>query len=718
MLPQSVKADIEALLQKAANENLVSSCKAAMKILTEYGLVYECKVHSKYVGVHESNRDGFGVSGNAVANLASQIFHLGFDYSEVRAVAVEIDDASRDSCTKFNRKMCEGSSGTLAPVDVALKFASLQGSHTNQVLRCIHYGVKHFDEAMTEAGCLSVSKISLRDRLFAEAVKEGLVWTIISTEAVRLFPTLPALIQASGNAAGQVAQGEHEIQTMRKVLNAWYAEKALLPEGHLVDFAKVRSRTLASANAHGDAIPWMYAFLLKYCGGSNAEFLKHTENYVRQHCSMNVKLGSGVYQALSADCKAITSPLINLRHAIIKLAYSSNSVSKAEVTKLLNATDKELLGKICLSEQLMIDCRQRLSQSNGPVGLDDLFHRMSIDMVKLLLGKKTMTKRYERLESIAHDFVADMASSLGTSVDSPYKDHAVVAEPIKEPSSNSGASKHTHLDMTEMTADGRVANGSKMLLAAGFTVGCNVKRSDGAAAILAEVTDDRVKLKTAHDVVCSMDITSFLKEAWSVFTPKSGPEVVDASKLNVKDCLEYSAAVMKARILLELDALTQKHQKCVDRIKVFNKPKNVQVVDHIAKGQLVLVPTTTRILHKPGDLSSRVADVVYVGNVKNDVQFWLMAPAGAENSFVAGFWHVQFTSEIDKANMEMFDVKTSIDKLTIPALRNSVKVSPGDALLVYKRFEKKQKFKELGSDVPASTASLSDPKKKAKRSCA
>lgn len=716
MLPASVKSAIDSLLQKAENSNMVSSCKSVMKMLTEHGLVFECKVHSKYIGVHPSNRDGFGVSGNAVASLASQIYHLGFDFGEIRAIAVEIDDASRDQITQFNKQMCAGSSETLAPVDVALKFASLQGSHTNQVLKAIHYGVKHADESMTEAGFLSVSKIGLRDPLFAQAVKEGLSWTIISTEAIRIFPSLPGLIQASGNAAGQVAQGEHEVQTMRKVLNAWYTEKGLLPEGHLVDFTRVRARVMASANAHAETIPWMYSFLLKYGGGKDSEYLKETEGFVRQHCSMNVKLGAAIYQAISSDCKVSTSPLINLRHAIIRFAYLSNSVNKAEVTKLFTTSDKDVQAKVAKCEQLMVDCRQTLKgcSANGDA-LMNAFQTLGTEMVKLLLGRKSMRKKYDHLESIAHDFVEEVSSICGRAIDSPYKQFAVAPEPTKELSSSSTANKHTHLDMTEVTADGRVADVSRLLLAAGFTLGAHIRRADSTTAILVAVEGEKVRLSLNDSAFALMDIPQFLKEQWIVYTPKAGPELVDACKLIAGNCVEYSAQVMKARILLELDALTIKYQKLIEGVQVFNKPKSVQVSSAWQKGQLVIVPTTTRISHKLGDMTIRVSDHLYINGGMDDAQFWLTAPPSSDAGFVAPFWSVQVTNEADKANMELIHAKTVIDKLFIPVYKNTVKLSPGDVLMVYKKIEKKQRFKDLTSDVVPGASSANEHKKRQKR---
>ncbi len=58
----------------------------------------------------------------------------------------------------------------------------------------------------------NLEQIKSRDAKMAEACTSGLVWRVISRAVLQEFPQLAHLIQASQNASGQSARGEHEVQ--------------------------------------------------------------------------------------------------------------------------------------------------------------------------------------------------------------------------------------------------------------------------------------------------------------------------------------------------------------------------------------------------------------------------------------------------------------------------------------------------------------------------
>eukprot|EP00435_Cladocopium_sp_Y103_P076107 s119_g77.t1 len=78
-----------------------------------------------------------------------------------------------------------------------LRYATVQGSHTNMVFRAIYFGPKHEDMDMTINGRLSTQK-----------------------EVITEFPEWPRLQQATGNAIGQVAKHENELQVAKKAKRA------------------------------------------------------------------------------------------------------------------------------------------------------------------------------------------------------------------------------------------------------------------------------------------------------------------------------------------------------------------------------------------------------------------------------------------------------------------------------------------------------------------
>ena len=100
----------------------------------------------------------------------------------------------------------------LAPcVTGTVKFASLAGSHTNQVLRLFLANVKDWSE----------DALKKHDPEFHHAVTHGMEWTVLSADLLRSFPTMAQLVQESSNTGGQLQRREGEMQMARKVYNMW-----------------------------------------------------------------------------------------------------------------------------------------------------------------------------------------------------------------------------------------------------------------------------------------------------------------------------------------------------------------------------------------------------------------------------------------------------------------------------------------------------------------
>ena len=101
-LPIAVHAEIVSLLQNAGSgEMLVKNIKQALKILKREGITYRMRILPSIVGVHPESRDGYGVNAADVLELAEDVFEIGFDEDEVKAVCGE---ASEHAEHKFTRE--------------------------------------------------------------------------------------------------------------------------------------------------------------------------------------------------------------------------------------------------------------------------------------------------------------------------------------------------------------------------------------------------------------------------------------------------------------------------------------------------------------------------------------------------------------------------------------------------------------------------------------
>lgn len=89
---------------------------------------------------------------------------------------------------------------------------SLSASHTNVALRAVNAVVASDHPELSWTGKLSFDQVKSRDANLAEACTSGLAWRVISRAVTHQFPQLAHLIQATQNASGQLARGEHEVQ--------------------------------------------------------------------------------------------------------------------------------------------------------------------------------------------------------------------------------------------------------------------------------------------------------------------------------------------------------------------------------------------------------------------------------------------------------------------------------------------------------------------------
>ena len=83
----------------------------------------------------------------------------------------------------------------LAPITGELKFATVAGSHMNQVCRLWHAHMKHPSSLLTDGqGRLSLEKLCNEDPEYHRAVSQGMEWQIISHLVPKEFPEFCALV--------------------------------------------------------------------------------------------------------------------------------------------------------------------------------------------------------------------------------------------------------------------------------------------------------------------------------------------------------------------------------------------------------------------------------------------------------------------------------------------------------------------------------------------
>ena len=219
----------------------------------------------------------------------------------------------------------------LAPVtEGEMKYASVSGSHANQVMRLWHYRQKHADPKMTTQEVLSLEILEAKDPQYFHAIEHA-EWLVFSKE-VSSIPDLPTLLQQCANTSGQLMRPETELQLCFRLLNLWKSheqEKSKEP----VEYSILAPIILRSKPPHSEVLPYLYKFILKVGGGSSGQLIRATEAFAKGFGSGGRSLGCKIWDSLAEEVRG-DDQLILWRHAILKACLCCpNLISAADIKK-------------------------------------------------------------------------------------------------------------------------------------------------------------------------------------------------------------------------------------------------------------------------------------------------------------------------------------------------------------------------------------------------
>ncbi|CAE7693022.1 unnamed protein product [Symbiodinium sp. CCMP2592] len=520
-LSAELVADISfKLAQVQEGDRLVKTVHAAISQLESQGHVYTTQLQPTMVGISSQNRDGSGINPVDVHDLLGDIVQAGWLDARVQAIAHE---PTGQEDIDWNVRLFESMHDRCGPLEpTMIKALSLAGSHTNSVLRCFHYEVMHEgDETVCHDGRLSMELLRRHDPDFARAVREGVVWKILSK---------------MGNAT--LHRGEHELQLMRRLHQTWVQMSS---QGS-VDFLALKSKVTTGKSVHGKSMPHLYSFVLKTAGGTDPFLLNETETFVRLHSPSTRSLGPGFWEKVSADVKG-SNQFPRFRHAMVKLAYCKEAVGSAKCKKMLH---KDSTASVKEADTIMSTWRKLVTAlPNG---------------AELLMKPEVQTcLSYGDMSLAAFTLNVMLPGILKTDLNGPWAAHKVADSGDASGSKQVGAPKAI---MRELSSDGSVKDSALMLEEAGFSVGQHVRRkADQETGQLMAMELGRVKLKQPSGSIVRVSIDSFLAGHWQVFTPKPEPQTVDdLSVYSPLNFPEYERQMLLACLYMDMHELMQKHE--------------------------------------------------------------------------------------------------------------------------------------------------------------
>ena len=719
-LREDVYRQIKELICKARDDALVPNIKKILKLLEKEHIAYKIRIKPEHVGVHAKNRDGYGINVVDIHELIVDIFHVGWDWDEVRAVCSDKDPMDEESIL-INKKLGEEHPTLWPQIPLAsLHYFSLGASHTNGVLIIAGAGMPNQEDSITVDGKICVRKISLKDADYAEAINEGLTWLVIPHEVLNMFPDLAQLIQSALNA--RVGKSDTELQVLRKIHNSWIALKNQLRDSkHLVDFDKVKRAVLRSKPPCASSVPEMYKFILKFGGGQDPKFLRETEAYIKKNSVSTRTVGSDVYDELGkTDCKinGNVKSIVRFAHGILKFLYTCNSkvignecraLTTRHITKIAN---KRTVGNVAAAEDLMGEIRTHLSRVQGLSDdvVRDHLHIFDMNLVVHVLGVVAKdVAQFESMEAIAHKCVKDIKESAKFEFATKWDMQPNIPE--KKPAAEKKIVLAPRLDMRDYDEDGKLKDKSQIMSELGFEVGMQIFRhSDSTyATINAILRNGVVKLELLDQSEVTVACSSFVKNEWCLKTRSSGPEIIQSSGVQSTPftAWELRAKVVQGKIYTMLYNLAERYDHMVKKVNVQSKPKKQVLANENFKKttDLVLAPFTLKVEYHIEDTNKNKtvpSNAVNLGvlmktNDDKKVRFFLLPHVDlrpeyieSDDGFLAPFWHLSSIDEQDQANAKITslgDYDESDDfppSIVIPMMELTCTVKKGDPIVVFK----------------------------------
>ena len=324
------------------------------------GLMRSMTLHPSMVGVDPSNRNGGGVNALEVNLLASDICEVGWSWDACRH-ATCIEEKPGDSfISDFNKRLV-AHSGLAPVVEGSIKYGSLSCSHTQQALRAIASGCESDNPLMSQGGRYCLERLGSRDKLYAEAVAQGLRWKVMSWKVREMHPRVPDLIQSARNIGSTLNRKESEMQILLRLhsMSAAYVTKT----GGSPPWAEIKRSILRTRPACADKLDAMIAFVVARSGGATGTFLQQLSVFHRNFVEDSIR--GGVPGALYSALADFTHHYLAL--AILKTAWTCPRenvdnlictwVTASEVNALKNSKDEDVASRAKLAEELLSQCR-------------------------------------------------------------------------------------------------------------------------------------------------------------------------------------------------------------------------------------------------------------------------------------------------------------------------------------------------------------------------
>ena len=674
------------LLREADQTKLVKTVDDVMKHLVEDDLVYKCRIPSDLVGVHPSNRDGYGVSEEAVHSLGGDIVLLGFSMSAT-ASAVCIEDGD-GKVAEFTKKICNGSEKLASVQPSEIKYGSLSCSHTNQFLRAANAEVPSTNEVLQVGGRINVAKITQNDSELKCALKEGLVWTVLKASVATLYPAFPTMLQAAKNAVGQIQQHETEVQLLMRI------QALASAQGGHVDWDRVSVTVKKSRPRCADDVEALINFVAVCGGGATGVYIQELHAFHQAHVAPNRIMGGQIFNALSKLHLAHDERAPIFAIAVLK-AHATGPKVQGGLCRFISSSDVASLQKnrkaAMLQSEEILQKMRKIMDGGGLTTKEvvKFLGRFDTVMARVVLAKGVSIAGLDTPAAVGDYFVREYRKLVNNAtVPNPWEGT------FQAPTVKSRVPAGAALPNFNQFEDGKVVGGAELTMnAAGFNVQTRVVSKDGVdGTIMSVQADGGVEIKTATGLI-KVTFDDVMKN----YTKKAALTVVEGWDF-LHNSSEFKASIAKSALMLGIASVDNDIPTA--RLLIITKP-NKSVVSEVnwKKKKLVIIPYTTKFSTK--------GDTHLYGNVEGfEEKLNLIADSHDKGAFLSPAFSFKTSSELGECNMEVTHVKVIVSmqcgacgavkaakkvdyKVWVPIIQNNKDVAAGEDLIVFANVAKK-----------------------------
>ena len=677
-MPFSPDPQIESLIEEVHRNRgkLVATVNCIDQKLLEAGLAYKMQLCPEFVGVHPSNRNGYGLHDCSVQDLGAQICANGFSWAAT-AHACAMEDSAGVIAT-FSCKLAGASE--LLPEYIAsnIKVGSLSCSHTNAFLLSAKQEVPSTIASISENGRISMAKVCRDDSAMREAIDKGLNWLIYKKEVGKMYPTWATMVQEARNK--HLAQEENEVQLCMRI----HEMARQLQRNDCVPWDDIVNRI----SSHHD-VRALVNFCARWSGGQLGMHLAEMRDFHRNHVVGGRVIPSSTFAGLAALKLNAEDHCPYFICAVLKAQASCPEnkvqqklcrfITQGDVSSIQNRR----LQTVLKAEEMLRNCRIILGNlpARPPRNtVTKLLGVLDCQVVRFVFEK---SKDYRSLEDICHRFICDLQAALSANGIAE-----TIANPFAATSSASVGSSMSSSEKQKPIANfieyehGTAVNINALVLNQnGYFVGTKVMHDDGAIAVIQSINNQGM-VKLDNGISC--DLNSFM-DTYKVTNKSTTVQLTTWKSANESDswALNNKIAMMQLG-LAALDSVSTKDGICVQV-----KPKGVWTKRFFKKGSLKLTPLSSKIVAASAKASA--ASIV--------TQDMAICPqlSTERDDVIIPAWYVLTTCDQEAANIEIkyqkADLNVAVGKgslasgFQVPMLVNSKDVDADTELLMYHEAE-------------------------------